>query len=92
MPLVKLNDRFFLDVQVEIAANPGPGGGAAINLNEAIIYYKVAPALYLFAGNFQPRWGLYEGILDDFTNRYCSDPIGMGLGAQTESGIPGSAV
>jgi hypothetical protein len=87
MPLVKLNDRFFLDVQVEIAANPGPGGGAAINLNEAIIYYKVAPALYLFAGNFQPRWGLYEGILDDFTNRYCSDPIGMGLGAQTESGI-----
>ena len=87
MPLVKLNDRLFLDVQVAVAANPGPGGGASASLNEAIIYYKVASGVSLFAGNFQPRWGLYEGILDDFTNRYCSDPVGMGRGAQTESGI-----
>ncbi len=87
MPLIKLNDRFFIDVQMEVDANPCPGGGASANLNEAIIYYKVAPDVNLFAGSFQPRWGLYEGILDDFTNRYCSDPVGMGLGAQTESGI-----
>ncbi len=87
MPLVKLNDRLFLDVQIEVDANPAPGGGAGVNLNEAIIYYKVASGLNVFAGNFQPRWGLYEGILDDFTNRYCSDPIGMGLGAQTQSGV-----
>jgi hypothetical protein len=87
MPLVKLNDRLFLDVQVAVTANPGPGGGANASLNEAIIYYKVAPDVNLFAGSFQPRWGLYEGILDDFTNRYCSSPVGMGLGAQTESGI-----
>ena len=87
MPLVKISDKLFLDVQVAVAANPGPGGGASASLNEAIIYYRLAPAAYIFAGNFQPRWGLYEGILDDFTNRYCSSPIGMGIGAATESGI-----
>lgn len=87
MPLVKINDRLFLDVQVAITANSAPGGGGSASLNEAIIYYRVAPAAYLFAGSFQPRWGLYEGILDDFTNRYCSNPVGMGIGAATESGI-----
>ncbi len=87
MPLVKLTDRLFLDVQAAITANPAPGGGAAASLNEAIIYYRVTPALSVFAGNFQPRSGLYEGILDDFTNRYCSVPVGMGIGVQTESGI-----
>jgi len=87
MPLVKLNDRLFLDVQVVVNANPGPGGGASVSLNEAIISYRIVRGLNVFAGNFQPRWGLYEGVLDDFTNRYCSAPIGMGIGAQTESGI-----
>ncbi|HVA97881.1 MAG TPA: hypothetical protein VNG53_03220 [Bacteroidia bacterium] len=86
MPLVKLNDRLFLDAQVAVAANP-IGGGAGVSLNELIISYKVLPGVYLFGGNFQPRWGLFEGILDDFTNRFCTDPVGMGLGAQTESGI-----
>ena len=87
MPLVKINDRLFLDAQVEVDANPDPGGGGSASLNEAIIYYKVARNVYLFAGNFQPRFGLYEGILDDFTNRYGTDPVGMGIGANTESGI-----
>jgi len=87
MPLVKLNDRLFLDVQVQVTANPGPGGGASAALNEAIINYRVCPALYIFAGNFQPRSGLYEGIMDDFTNRYCTSPVGMGIGVLTESGI-----
>jgi hypothetical protein len=87
MPLVKINDRLFLDVQVAITANPSAGGGAAATLNEAIIGYHLAPGVNIFAGNFQPRSGLYEGILDDFTNRYCTSPVGMGLGPQTESGI-----
>ncbi len=87
MPLVKLTDRLFLDVQVEVDANPAPGGGAGVNLNEAIIYYHVASGVNLFAGSFQPRSGLYEGILDDFTNRFGTDPVGMGIGVSTESGI-----
>jgi hypothetical protein len=86
MPLIKLNDKLFIDVQVQVSANPGPGGGASIGLNEAIIYYRLTPAAYLFAGNFQPRSGIYEGILDDFTNRYATAPIGMGIGALTETG------
>jgi hypothetical protein len=87
MPLVKINDRLFLDVQVAVTANPSPGGGSSASLNEAIIYYRLAPAAYLFAGNFQPRSGIYEGIMDDFTNRYCTSPVGMGIGVATESGI-----
>lgn len=87
MPLVKLTNNLFLDVQVEVAANPAPGGGAGVSLNEAIIYYHVANGVNLFAGNFQPRSGLYEGILDDFTNRFGTSPVGMGIGVQTESGI-----
>jgi hypothetical protein len=89
MPLVKLTDRLFLDVQVAVSANPGVGlgGGASASLNEAIIYYHVANGVNVFAGNFQPRTGLYEGIMDDFTNRYCTTPVGMGISAGTESGV-----
>ncbi len=89
MPLVKITDRLFLDVQFGVTANPGvgAGGGATAGLNEAIIYYHIANGLNIFGGNFQPRVGLYEGILDDFTNRYCSDPVGMGISAGTQSGV-----
>lgn len=87
MPLVKLSDRLFLDAQVEVDAIPTPGGGATASLNEAIIYYRLAPCAYIFAGNFQPRGGLFEGILDDFTNRFGTDPVGMGIASQTQSGI-----
>jgi hypothetical protein len=86
MPLVKVNNHLFLDAQVEVDANP-MGGGAAINLVEAIAYYRVAPALSIFAGNFSPKYGLYMGVLDDFTNRYCTDPIGMARGPQTQTGV-----
>src|ERR1035437_8222654 len=86
MPLVKVNNHLFLDAQVEVDANP-MGGGAAINLVEAIAYYRLAPALSIFAGNFSPKYGLYMGVLDDFTNRYCTDPIGMARGPQTQTGI-----
>jgi hypothetical protein len=87
MPLVKLSDKLFIDVQVQVSANPGPGGGASVGLNEAIIDYRLAPAAYLFAGNFQPRTGIYEGILDDFTNRYATAPVGMGISTLTETGV-----
>ena len=86
MPLVKLNNKLFLDAQIELATN-GTGGGATMNLNELIIYYKVAPAINLFFGNFSPKYGLFLGVLDDFTNRYCTDPIGMARGPQTQTGI-----
>lgn len=86
MPLAKLNDRLFLDAQVEVDVNP-TGGGATINLVEAIAYYRVAPALSIFAGNFSPKYGLYLGVLDDFTNRYGTDPIGMARGPQTQTGV-----
>src|ERR1035437_644692 len=86
MPLVKVNNRLFLDAQVEVDANP-TGGGAAINLVEAIAYYRVANGLNLFAGNFSPKYGIFMGVLDDFTNRYSADPIGMARGPQTQTGI-----
>jgi len=86
MPLVKVNSRLFLDAQVEVDANP-MGGGAAINLVEAIAYYRIANGLNLFAGNFSPKYGLFMGVLDDFTNRYATDPIGMARGPQTQTGI-----
>src|ERR1035437_7544119 len=86
MPLVKVNNHLFLDAQVEVDVNP-TGGGATINLVEAIAYYRVAPALSIFAGNFSPKYGLYLGVLDDFTNRYGTDPIGMARGPQTQTGI-----
>gem|GEM_PF-775819 len=86
MPLVKVNDKLFFDGQVEVDVNP-TGGGAAINLVEMIAYYRVAPSLNIFAGNFSPKYGLFLGVLDDFTNRYASDPIGMARGPQTQTGL-----
>jgi len=87
MPLVKLNNRLFLDGQIEVGANPNPGGGAGININELILYYRVTPSLNVFFGNFSPKYGLYLGVLDDFTNRFCSSPVGMARGPQTQTGI-----
>ncbi|NNM94729.1 MAG: hypothetical protein HKL88_04600 [Bacteroidia bacterium] len=92
MPLVKLSDRLFLDVQIGVVAPIGPGSAAAVSFNEGIIYYHVGNALNIFTGYFQPRSGLYEGILDDFTNRYGSVPVGMvaaATGTQAGVGIQG---
>jgi len=85
MPLVKLNDRLFLDAQIEV--DPNPTGGAAINLNEMIVYYRATNCLNIFAGNFSPKYGLYMGVMDDFTNRYATNPIGMNRGPGTQTGI-----
>ena len=86
MPLVKINSRLFLDAQVEVDVNP-TGGGAAINLNEMIVYFRATPWMSVFAGNFSPKYGLYSGTLDDFTNRYATSPIGLGRGPATQTGI-----
>ncbi len=85
MPLVKLNDRLFLDAQFEI--DPNQTGGASINLAEMIVYYRACNALNIFAGNFSPKYGLYMGVMDDFTNRYGTGPIGMNRGPATQTGI-----
>jgi hypothetical protein len=86
MPLVKVNNKLFLDAQVEVDANP-TGGGAAIKLNEMIIYYRLCPDASVFFGNFSPKYGIYMGVLDDFTNRYATNPIGMARGPQTQTGL-----
>ena len=87
MPLVKINSRLFLDGQIEVTANPNAGGGAGVNINELIIYYRITPSINLFFGNFSPKYGLFLGVLDDFTNRFCTSPIGMNRGPQTQTGI-----
>jgi len=84
MPLVKLNDHMLLDAQIE--ADQNLTGGSVVNLNELVIYYKLNSYITAFAGNFSPRYGTYLGILDDFTNRYCTAPIGMGHGPQGQNG------
>lgn len=81
MPLIKLNDKLFLDVQVQVSS----ASGAAFN--EGIIYYHVGNGLNIFTGFFQPRSGIYEGIMDDFTNRYTSTPVGMGIGVASQAGV-----
>lgn len=88
MPLVKINDRLFLDAQIEVTANTGlGGGGTSLTLNELIMYYRLCKYGSLFFGNFSPKYGLFMGVLDDFTNRYGSMPIGMGHGPQTQTGV-----
>lgn len=87
MPLVKINNKFFLDAQIEADVDPSSGGTTAINLNEMIIYYRLHPGVSVFLGNFSPKYGLYSGLLDDFTNRFCTDPIGLSRGPGTQTGI-----
>jgi hypothetical protein len=81
MPLVKVNDKLFFDCQVGWDVTGG------VSLNEAIAYYRVAPTCYAFAGFVPIRTGLYEGIMDDFTNRFCSAPIGMGIAAAPQCAV-----
>ncbi len=81
MPLIKVNNSLFFDCQVGWDVTGG------VSLNEAIAYYRVAPMCYAFAGFVPIRTGLYEGIMDDFTNRFCSTPIGMGIAAAPQCAV-----
>ncbi len=86
MPLVKI-DNLLLDCGVNFGMNPD--GSMNAGLVELIVYYKVTPWLSVFAGNFPPHYGVYSGILDDFTNRFGTGvaPVGMGHGVQGQNGV-----
>jgi hypothetical protein len=86
-PLVKMNDRIFLDGGINFTVNPDLTVGT--NLIELAGYYKITPWMSAFFGNFAPHYGIYLGILDDFTNRFGTGvgPVGMGYGPQNQNGI-----
>jgi hypothetical protein len=86
-PLVKVDDRFFLDCGLNFGVNND--GSLSLGLVELIAYYRLNPWMSVFIGNFPPRYGVYSGILDDFTSRFGTGvaPVGMGHGAQGQNGI-----
>jgi hypothetical protein len=86
-PLIKINDRLFLDCQVGFAANSD--GSTSTGIGELVGYYKINPYMSAFFGNFTPHYGVYLGILDDFTNRFGTGvaPVGMGHGLQNQNGV-----
>lgn len=87
MPLVKVDDRLLLDCGLNFGINTD--GSVNVGLVELIAYYKLTPWLSVFAGNFPPHFGVYSGILDDFTNRFGTGvaPVGMGHGVQGQNGV-----
>ena len=91
MPLAKLTDNIFFQGQIEVDPAAGKQGGSAINTAELLFYYKINPYMTAFFGYFNPRFGLYNGILDDFTNRYGTAAVGMNhaSGGLTGVGIQG---
>lgn len=86
-PLVKASDRLFLDAGLNFSVNPD--GTVTPSLIELIAYYRITTWMSAFAGNFSPHYGVYLGILDDFTNRFGTGvaPVGMGHGLQNQNGI-----
>jgi hypothetical protein len=90
-PLVKFNDHLFLDCQVGFSANSD--GSTNTGIGELVGFYKINPYMTAFLGNFSPRFGVYMGILDDFTNRFGVGvaPVGMNhaLANQNGAGIQG---
>ena len=87
MPLVKVDDRLLLDCGLNFGINPD--GSVNVGLVELIVYYRINPWLSVFAGNFAPHYGVYSGLLDDFTNRFGTGvaPVGMGHGVQNQNGV-----
>ncbi len=86
-PLVKLNDRLFLDAQVGFSANSD--GSTSASIGELVGFYHINEYMTAFMGNFSPHYGVYLGILDDFTNRFGTgvSPIGMGHALANQNGI-----
>ena len=86
-PIVKYNDRLFLDCAVGINANSD--GTATAEIGELVGFYKINPYMTAFLGNFSPHYGIYLGILDDFTDRFGTGvgPIGMGHALQNQNGV-----
>ncbi len=86
-PLVKASDRLFLDAGLNFSVNPD--GTVTPSLIELIAYYRINHWMSVFAGNFSPHYGVYLGLLDDYTNRFGVGvpPVGMGHGLQNENGV-----
>ena len=86
-PLVKASERLFLDAGINFSVNPD--GSVTPELIELIAYYRINHWMSAFAGNFSPHYGVYLGILDDYTNRFGVGvpPVGMGHGLQNENGV-----
>jgi len=86
-PIVKYNDRLFLDCAVTMGANSD--GSATAGIGELVGFYKINDYMTAFLGNFSPHFGVYLGILDDFTNRFGTgvSPVGMGHGLANQNGV-----
>jgi len=87
IPLIKVNDNLFLDFAADLSVNSD--GSATPGFDELVVYYRLTPWLYIYGGSFNPRYGIYNGWLDDFTNRFGTgvSPVGMGYGAENADGI-----
>ena len=86
-PLIKLNDRLFLDCEVGFSANSD--GSTSTGIGELVGFYHINSFMTAFFGNFSPHYGVYLGILDDFTNRFGTgvSPIGMGHALANQNGV-----
>ena len=86
-PLVKASDRLFFDGGINFNVNTD--GTVEPQLIELIAYYRINEWMSVFAGNFSPHYGVYLGLLDDFTNRFGVGvpPVGMGHGLQNQNGL-----
>jgi hypothetical protein len=86
IPCIRVNDRLFLDFAAELDVT---ATGAVATFDELVVYYRINPYMQILAGSFNPKFGMYLGVLDDFTNRFGTAvaPVGMGHGPQSQNGI-----
>src|ERR1035437_1714538 len=86
-PIVKYNDRLFLDCALTLGANSD--GSATAGIGELVGFKKINDYMTAFLGNFSPHYGIYLGILDDFTDRFGTGvgPVGMGHGLANQNGV-----
>ncbi len=90
IPLIKVSNRLFMDFAAEFDENLNDfTGGATFKFDELVVYYRITPWMYLFGGSFTPKFGVYYGVLDDFTNRFGTGvpPVGMGYGPVSACGL-----
>ncbi|HTL80681.1 MAG TPA: hypothetical protein VL651_03190 [Bacteroidia bacterium] len=86
--LWKLNDRLFVESEVEIETGEG---SPDLGLEYANMCYKLNPYMIFHAGRFLPKFGAYRGrMAEGFLNRFATDPAGWGdggIGAMNEVGV-----
>jgi len=86
-PLVKVSDRIFFDGGIQFGITDG--GAVNVGLIEMMLYYRITPWMSAFVGNIAPHFGVYEGLLDDFTCRFGTGvaPVGMVHGPVNQNGV-----